>query len=116
MHDAHEKRTHERIDLLGLLRGEVMAFQPIAVRQISRGGMRIEARAALQLDSLHEFRLTIGEQSVVVKGRIVHSHIREVAQELVTYETGVEFVDLSTHAESVIANVVELLRRAKLQP
>lgn len=98
-----------------MLRGEVMLFQPTAVRQISRGGMRVETRFALQLDSLHDFRLTIGEQSVVVKGRVVHSHISEVDQDVVVYVTGVEFIELTEHTASVINNFVKLLRLTKFK-
>jgi hypothetical protein len=58
------------MELLGLLHGEVMTFQPMAVRQISRGGMQVETRFAQLLDSLHEFRLTLGERSIVIKGAL----------------------------------------------
>lgn len=110
-----DNRDSERIDLLGLLRGEVMVFQPTAVRQISRGGMSVETRVALQLDSLHDFRLTIGEQSVVVKGRVAHSHISEVDQDVVVYVSGVEFIELTAHTASVINQFVDLLRLAKFK-
>jgi PilZ domain len=110
-----DKRDSERIDLLGLLQGEVKIFQPTAVRQMSRGGMQIETRFALQLDALHEFRLTIGEQSVVLRGRVVHSHISEVDQDVVTYVTGVEFIELSPHATTVINEFLELLRLARFK-
>ena len=113
--DDKDKRDSERIDLLGILQGEVMVFQPMAVRQISRGGMRVETRVALQLDSLHDFRLTLGERSVVVKGRVVHSHIGEIEQDVVVYVTGVEFIELSEHAAAVIKDFVELLRLAKFK-
>lgn len=113
MDDHNNKRDFERIDLHGLLQGEVKIFQPMAVRQMSRGGMQVETRVALQLDALHDFRLTIGEQSVVVKGRVVHSHISEVDQDVVLYVTGVEFIGLSAHAISVINEFLELLRLAK---
>ena len=110
-----EKRDSERMELLGLLHGEVMTFQPMAVRQISRGGMQVETRFALLLDSLHEFRLTLGERSIVIKGRIVHSHISDVDPEAVLYVTGVEFIEPSAHAQSVIDDFVELLRLTKFK-
>ena len=55
------KRDTERIDLLGSLGGEVMVFQPMGIRQISLGGMQVETGFPLQLDSLHDFRITLGE-------------------------------------------------------
>jgi hypothetical protein len=77
--------------------------------------MRIETRFALQLDALHDFRLTIGEQSVVVRGRVVHSHISEVDQDVVVYVSGVQFIELSPHATTVINEFLELLRLARLK-
>jgi hypothetical protein len=50
------------------LQGEMMVLQPFAVKGISRSGIEIESRFALQSDSLHDFRLALGEHSVVVKG------------------------------------------------
>ena len=75
---ADEKRDAERFRTLGQLQGEVMVFQPMAIREIGRGGAQIETVFPLQLDSLHDFRLTLGDRSVVVKNRVVHCHISDV--------------------------------------
>lgn len=37
-----------------------MVFQPVAIREIGRGGAQVETVFPLQLDSLHDFRLTLG--------------------------------------------------------
>ena len=58
-----------------------MVFQPMAIKEISRGGAQVETGFPLQLDSLHDFRLTLGDRSVVVKGRVVHCSISDVDQE-----------------------------------
>jgi hypothetical protein len=105
------KRDTERIELLGSLQGEVMVFQHTAVRQISKGGMQVETTFPLQLDSLHDFRLTIRDRSIVVKGRVAHSRISEFDQEGVTYRSGIEFIEPSERVASVIADFVEELRR-----
>jgi hypothetical protein len=47
-----EKRDAERIQILGELRGEVMTFQPVAIKEISIGGADIESGFALQRNSL----------------------------------------------------------------
>jgi hypothetical protein len=104
------KRDSERIDLLGVLQGEVMVFQPTAIRQISKGGMQVETTFALQLDSLHDFRLTLGDRSIVVKGRVAHSRISEFDHDGVTYRTGVEFIEPSERVAAVISEFVEELR------
>jgi hypothetical protein len=76
-----DNRDSERIEILGDLHGEVMIFQPMAIKEISHGGAQIETGLALQVDSLHDFRLTLGERSVVVKGRRRHCRISDVEQE-----------------------------------
>jgi hypothetical protein len=101
-----DKRDSERLDMLGGLHGEVMVFQPMAIREISRGGAQVETAFPLQLDSLHDFRLTLGDSSVVLKGRVAHCRISDVDQELVTYRSGIEFVEPS---ERVIAVISEFL-------
>jgi len=107
------KRDSERIELAGALGGEVMVFQPTAIKQISQGGMQCETGFPLQLDSLHDFRLTLGERSIVVKGRVAHSHISDVDQDIVTYRSGIEFIEPSERVASVIAEFIELLRQQR---
>src|SRR5262245_55655001 len=100
-------RGGERIQILGELQGEVMIFQPMAIKEISRGGAQVETTFPLQLDSLHELRLTLGDRSVIVKARVVHCSISDVDQELVTYKSGVEFVEPSERVFSVIAGFID---------
>jgi hypothetical protein len=103
-------RDKERIQILGELHGEVMVFQPMAIKEISRGGCQIETAFPLQLDSLHEFRLTLGETSVVLKGRVAHCSISDVDQELVTYRAGVEFIEPSEPVYSVISGFIDAIK------
>ena len=107
------KRDSERIELLGTLQGEVMVFQPTVIRQMSRGGMQVETTFPLQLDSLHDFRLSLGDRSVVVKGRVAHSRISDVDQDNVTYRSGVEFIEPSERVAAVISDFIELLRQER---
>jgi hypothetical protein len=93
MTDDDKKRAAERLELLGALRGEVMVFQPTTIRQISTGGMQVETAFPLQLNSLHDFRLTLGDRSIVLKGRVAHSRISDVDQDIVTYSSGVQFIE-----------------------
>src|SRR3954463_5464713 len=107
------KRDSERIQILGELHGEVMVFQPMAIKEISRGGAQVETTFPLQLDSLHELRLTLGERSIVVKGRVAHCSISDVAQELVTYRSGIEFIEPSERVYSVIAGFIESIKDSR---
>jgi len=108
-----DKRDTERIQILGELHGEVMVFQPMAIREISRGGAQVETGYPLQLDSLHDFRLTLGERSVVVKGRVAHCRISDVDQELVTYRSGIEFIEPSERVYAVISEFIEMIKTSR---
>ena len=104
------KRDTERVPVPAPLYGEVKVYQPMTILDISRGGAQIETPFALQLDSLHDFRLSLGERSIVVKGRIAHCHIGELKEGVVLYRTGVEFIEASGHVQSAIVHFVEALK------
>ena len=106
---AEDKRDTERTEILGELRGEVMVFQPMAIKEISRGGAQVETSFPLQLDSLHDFRLTLGERSVVVKGRVAHCSISDVDQEVVLYRSGIEFIEPPHHVAAVIGRFIDAI-------
>ena len=103
---TQEKRSTERILILGELPGEIMVFQPMLVTDISRIGATVETRFPLQLTSVHDLRLTLGERSVIVKACVVQSQISDMDQEVVIYRSGMQFVDAS---ERVTAAIVEFL-------
>jgi len=103
-------RGGERIQILGELQGEVMVFQPMAITEISRGGAQVETTFPLQLDSLHELRLTLGDRSVIVKARVAHCSISDVDQELVTYRSGVEFIEPAERVFSVISGFIDAIK------
>lgn len=107
---ADEQRDTERISMLGEFHGEIMLFQPMLIREIGRGGVTIDTRFPLQLDSLHDLRLVLGGRSVVIKGRVVHSRICDVDQDLVTYSTGMEFVEPT---ERVLDAITQFLDSVK---
>ena len=111
--EREDKRDAERIQILGELHGEVMVFQPMAIKEISRGGAQVETGYPLQLDSLHDFRLTLGDRSVVVKGRVVHCSISDVDQELVIYRSGIEFIEPSERVFSVIADFIDAIKSGR---
>ena len=107
-----DKRDTERILILGDLQGEIMVFEPLQIKEISRGGALVDTRFPLAIDSLHELRLTLGARSIVLKGRIAHSRISDVAQEIITYRSGIEFVEVSEGVRAVIAEFLQTLNAA----
>src|SRR5260370_28898837 len=104
------KRDAERIEILGDLHAEVMVFQPMAIKELSSIGAQVETAFALHLDSLHDLRLTLGDRSVVVKGRVVHCSIIDMDQELVLYRSGIEFVEPSEPVQEVISAFVDAIK------
>ena len=110
---AEEKRGGERINILGELHGEVMVFQPTVIKEISRRGAQIETNFPLQLDSLHEFRFTLGDRSIVMKGRVAHCSISDVEHEGVLYRSGIQFIEPSERVFSVISQFIEAIKTGR---
>ena len=108
-----DKRDRERIEILGELHGEVMIFQPLSIKEISRGGCLVETSFPLHLNSLHDIRLTLGEQSVVLKGRVAHCRISDVDQEAVHYKSGLEFIEPSDRIRGVIVEFIEAIKAGR---
>jgi hypothetical protein len=107
------KRDPERVAILGALHGEVMIFQPLSIKEISRGGCLVETAFQLHLNSLHDIRLTLGELSVVLKGRVAHCHISDVDQEIVHYQTGIEFIEPSERIHTAIVEFIEAIKTGR---
>jgi len=110
------KRDSERVLVPGDVRGEVTVYEPMTILDMSVTGALIETRFPLQLDSLHEFRLSLGSLSVVVKGRIVHSKIGELHEGAIVYRTGVEFIEPSEHVVAAMRSFVERQRAGASAP
>jgi hypothetical protein len=111
--DDPNKRDKERVPTIGQLEGAVMVFQPMTIVDISHGGAQVETPFPLQLDSLHEFRLSLIDRSVVVKGRIAHCYVGELRNDVTVYRTGVEFVEPSEPVRQAIADFVDALRTSR---
>lgn len=113
---SEEKRDSERVPVPAQATGEVTMFHPMTILDISERGAQIETDFKLSLEGLHDFRLSLGARSVVVKGRIVHCQIGELRDGSVLYRTGVEFVELPPHAQIAIESFVEARRAARVTP
>ena len=108
-----EKRDRERLEILGELHGEVMVFQPLSIKEISHGGCLVETSFPLHLNSLHDIRLTLGDQSVVLKGRVAHCRVSDVDQEVVHYRSGIEFIEPSERISGVIVEFIAAIRAGR---
>src|SRR5258708_3521274 len=118
MADEHKRETRdtERVPVPAPLNGEVKVFQPMTILDVSRGGAQIETPFALQLDALHDFRISLGDRSIVVKGRIAHCHIGDLKEGIVLYRTGVEFIENTDHAQTALDHVDGALKAPPRAP
>ena len=110
---SDEKRDRDRVEILGELHGEVMIYQPLSIKEISPGGCLVETAFPLHLNSLHDIRLTLGELSVVMKGRVAHCRISDVDQEIVHYKSGIEFIEMSDRVGEVIREFIDAIRAGR---
>ena len=91
-----ESRTTPRVPIPPQVTGEVTVYQPMSILDLSIAGAQIETRVPLLHDSIHDFRLTLEDGSVIVKGRIAYCQVGELRQGVVMYRCGVEFVEPSS--------------------
>ncbi len=113
---SDDKRDSERVLLPAEVTGEVTVYEPMTILDMSVTGAQIATKFPLQLDSLHDFRLSLGNRSVVVKGRIVHSKIGDLHEGVVLYRTGVEFIEPSEHAVAAMRSFVEAQKAGATAP
>lgn len=111
---TEEKRDAERVVILGELPGAASVVQPLTVKELSRGGAQIETSYPLQLNSLHEFRLHLGDRPVVVKARVVHCQISDVNSDYVGYRSGIQFVDPPEWVANAITTFLDDVRTGRL--
>jgi hypothetical protein len=108
-----DHRESPRTEILGRVSGEVSVPAPMLVRDISRKGAQIECAFPLILGSVHELRLHLDEDSIVVRARVARCHIADIGRDLVRYVAGVEFVELPLHADAAIAAYLDRVQRER---
>ncbi len=91
----------------GGLPGEVSVLAPVEIREFSQLGAMLDTAFPLVLNSIHDVRLELGDQAIIVKGRVAHCSIAELGGELVRYRAGIEFVDLPAHAAAAIKSFLD---------
>jgi hypothetical protein len=89
-----ERRRSPRIEMLGRVHGQAVSLDvALTVREISLSGMSVEVPVPFPIDALHEFRLTLGDEStVLLRGRVVYCRPMKMGDRPL-YVCGVHFVD-----------------------
>ncbi len=110
---SSDRRRSPRIEILGRLHGHAVSLDvPVAVREISLGGMALETSFPFPVGAIHEFRLTLGDGSQVqLNGRVMHSRATSVAEGQPGFLTGIQFVDEEPPEEDT--SVGDLIDRLK---
>jgi hypothetical protein len=101
---AEDRRAAARVEILGELSGEATVSQPLVIRELGPHGAQVETSYPLHVDSVHEFRLALGDTAVVLRARVAHCHISDIDQTGVVYRAGIEFVDPPSRTAQVIAS------------
>jgi hypothetical protein len=74
------------------MNGRAVALDvPVTVTEISLGGMGILTDTEFEVGSVHDFQLTLGDDSLVhLKGRV--AHCRKVSDAAPRYLSGIQFI------------------------
>jgi hypothetical protein len=109
---SRERRQAPRINLLMELKGDLIALdEPASVQQLSLRGMTVHTNVPLGPNGTHEFRLHLGDRTLDVKTRVVHSRV-VVERDDVSYISGLAFVDLTPDAEATLDTLIHSLETA----
>jgi len=105
-----ESRRAPRLELMERIHGHLTSLDvKVLVREISLGGLSVEAPLRFPAGAVHEFRLTLGDGSkVIVRGRVAHSRpCKDAASGREYFLTGFEFLEDQPEATPEIEDLVE---------
>lgn len=107
-----DRRRAPRVQISGKMHGQLVAVDvPIAVTEISLGGLSFETPIDFPVGGVHEFALTLGDNSIVsLKGRVMHSQRLSPAGEPPGYAVGVQFIDDEAEVDS-IATLIKVIEQ-----
>ena len=88
-----DRRNNPRIQILGRLHGRAIALDvPVTVTEISLGGMGLMTDIAFPVGAVHDFQLTLGDNSVVMlRGRV--AHCQKIESDGPRFLSGIQFID-----------------------
>jgi hypothetical protein len=83
---GNDRRGAPRFEILGSLKGTLVATGILPVRDLSRGGALIESPRPLPLNSIRVLRLESPGGAAVVRGRVVRTSPSPDAEYMVAFE------------------------------
>lgn len=92
---SSDRRRSPRIEILGRLHGQVTSLAvSVTVREISVGGLSMETAFEFPVGVIHDFRLEMGDGSLVdLRGKVLRSRAVRAADGSRLYISGVQFID-----------------------
>jgi len=107
-HIEEDRRQTPRVDLLREFQGHLIALdQAVTVQQLGPGGLTVVAAVPLSPTHIHDLRLTLDDEVLSVRARVVHSRA-VVDSDDVTYVSGLAFVDPPPETRAVIEHFIGL--------
>ena len=107
-HIEEDRRQTPRVDLLREFQGHLIALdQEVTVQQLGPGGLTVVAAVPLSPTHIHDLRLTLDDEVISVRARVVHSRA-VVDSDDVTYVSGLAFVDAPPQTMAIIEHFIGL--------
>jgi hypothetical protein len=107
-HIEEDRRQTPRVDLLREFQGRLLALdEAVTVQQLGPGGLTVVAAVPLSPTEIHDLRLTLDDEVISVRGRVVHSRA-VVDGDDVAYVSGLAFVDPPPETMAVIEHFIGL--------
>ena len=105
-----ENRRAPRIELMERIHGHLTSLNiEVHVKEISLGGLQVDAPLQFPVGAVHDFRLTLGDGSkVMVRARVAHSTRRtDEASGVHSFLTGFEFLEEQPERTTPIESLVD---------
>lgn len=106
-----ERRKHKRY-IVEDIQGYLYVLSDLVVTNISIGGMAIDTKRRLDIDSEYTFKVKDGGSSISIKGRSVWSFLSQAEEEdtgnlIPVYKTGIMFTDLIDNRVETLLNFID---------
>ena len=107
-HIEEDRRQTPRVDLLREFQGHLLALdEAVTVQQLGPGGITVVAAVPLSPTHIHDLRLTLDDDVIQVRARVVHSRA-VIHSDDVTYVSGLAFVDPPPETLAIIEHFIGL--------
>ena len=99
-----DRRRSPRVEMLGRMQGRTVALGlQVRVREISLGGMSVETAQPLEVGSIHQFSLTLGDGATIqLTGRVLRTAQVTPEGAEAFFVSGIQFVEDDADVSGII--------------